>query len=355
MRASGVFHLLRRGVVIASIAAAVVGASSAAPARSAPRHAIKTLSRAGFLRPPAITFDDSIIHTQLRHLQDHGGTYTTPDGTAVRLYVSDSYLPDAAADQAFVNFVGSLVHGKELGLLTVDVRTPAEVQGVCGAEADACYDPNAEALIVPGQDPLDGTPVEQIVAHEYGHHIARNRSNPPWLAYNWGTKRWASYENVCLGVANHVLFPGDEGANYRRNPGEAFAETYRVLNADRAGTWGFLGWDIVDQSFYPDATALQLVSEDVLQPWSGPTRYVWRGRFSARGQLKLQRLPAYNDGIVTMTLNAPPGTRLGLFDRQNRLVAATTRSTSTVVCGRGDYAGLVAGRAGAFAATITVP
>ena len=54
---------------------------------------------------------------------------------------------------------------------------------------------------------------------------------------DYGTKRWASYENVCARkIAAGVLFPGAEDvAPYMLNPGEAFAETYRVLNEQKLG------------------------------------------------------------------------------------------------------------------------
>jgi hypothetical protein len=63
------------------------------------------------------------------------------------------------------------------------------------------------------------------------------------------------------------------------NPGEAFAETYRVLTETGGAADGF-AWPIVDPSFRPDAAALDAVRADVLQPWPGPRVTTIRGRFA---------------------------------------------------------------------------
>jgi hypothetical protein len=57
--------------------------------------------------------------------------------------------------------------------------------------------------------------VAESVAHEYGHHVAVHQRNAPWDAYDWGTKRWASYEDA--GVAAGRLLPGDQGAPYAQH------------------------------------------------------------------------------------------------------------------------------------------
>src|SRR5256885_1188394 len=84
----------------------------------------------------------------------------------------------------------------------------------------------ASALVVPGDDPDSGVSAEAVAAHEYGHHVAAHRSDAPWPAIDYGTKRWSSYEQVCAKTRANQLFPGAEDIpNYTRNPGEAFAET----------------------------------------------------------------------------------------------------------------------------------
>jgi hypothetical protein len=53
----------------------------------------------------------------------------------------------------------------------VSVYTPQEIAYVCGPYAAACYGQNQ--MLVAGQD-VDGFPIEQAIAHEYGHHNRRN-------------------------------------------------------------------------------------------------------------------------------------------------------------------------------------
>ena len=83
-----------------------------------------------------------------------------------------------------------------------------------------------------------GVSPDEVVRHEYGHHIALNRINSPWLAVSWGPKNWASASSVCRRAADGSAYPGDEGDNYRLNPGAAWAETYRLLVERKAGVTG---------------------------------------------------------------------------------------------------------------------
>ena len=75
-------------------------------------------------------------------------------------------------------------------------------------------------------------------------------SNAPWDAIDWGPKRWASAANVCARVTRKEAYPGDEGSNYARNPGEAWAEVYRLTDERKAGITTAT-WPIIAPSFYP--------------------------------------------------------------------------------------------------------
>ena len=111
---------------------------------------------------------------------------------------------------------------------------------------------------------------------------------------------------MCARAAAGTAFPGDEGLHYPFNPGEAFAESYRVLNESRAGLP--IAWDIVDRSFAPTPALLQAVEQDVLQPWASPTPQIVRGSF--RGGATTWRLPLATplDGDLDVALRVPPST-----------------------------------------------
>jgi hypothetical protein len=196
-----------------------------------------------------------------------GGPTVASTGETVDVRVSDSVPAEIATPERWAEFLAHMEHGPELAQLTVYIVTFDEMQSVCSDQALGCY--MANTLVAPDETAFDTTP-EEIIRHEYGHHIAFHRLNPPWVAVDWGPKRWASAMNVCARVARSELYPGNESSQYSLNPGEAWAETYRILQERKAGdTTG--SWQIVDSSLFPNAAALQAAEQDVIHPWTGPT------------------------------------------------------------------------------------
>jgi hypothetical protein len=238
---------------------------------------------------------------QLADASWFGGTYPTADGEHVSVFISTTYPDPAALAQKWVGFFAGLPHGAELSRATVYVAPLGEVQEICGsADVAGCYGDGE--LVIPG-DAVGGLAPESVAAHEYGHHIAANRSNGPWRALDWGTKRWATAMGVCPRVAAGTAFPGDESAFYALNPGEAFAESYRVLvetNSTGVGS----SWPIVDPSFQPTPAALAALREDVVDPWTGPTTTRIRGRFTAGARVWRTSITTPLDGDLTIRTGA---------------------------------------------------
>lgn len=115
--------------------------------------------------------------------------------------------------------------------MTIYLAPEDEIHAQCQSyDADSCFDPSTNTINLVGNPPTDGTPVEEIAAHEYGHAITFARLNGWGLAYNLGPEYWASYENVCARTEQGSAFPGDEGSHYSQNPGEAWADTNGMLN-----------------------------------------------------------------------------------------------------------------------------
>jgi hypothetical protein len=291
----------------------------------------------------------------------HGGTLPTAAGS-VTVQVSDSYPLEQVPPQAWADFFAGLPHGAELSRLVVRIAAPDEVAEVCGDGALACY--GRDRLFMPGE-PTAGVAPEELARHEYGHHVAAHRTNPPWRADAWGAKRWASAGRICSRARTGEVFPGDDGGHYALDPGEAFAEAYRMLAEQRAGAT-LSTWDLVDPSFYPDADDLRAVAEDVARPWTAPTRTSVRGGFTRGGsKQRLIDLPTPLDGELTATLEVPPGRldTLELLSPERRVLArglwsgTSRRRLSFVVCGQRRLLLRVAraGGPGRFTLTVSRP
>lgn len=249
----------------------------------------------------AFRISDSTVSAP-RALQAWGGVYTTARGARVRIEVSDSYPVDEAQALRWAEYLDSLVHGSELERATVFLAPPGEVSRICGFTALACYSPETETIVTPGEDTEGDPTAEAILAHEYGHHVAANRLNPPWDAVSFGTKRWATYMGVCAAVAAGELFPRGPGDQYALDPAEGFAEAYRLLNERRLGR-PETPWEIVSSRFYPDDTALALLEQDVLQPWTASTTLTRTGLGN-----RSFRVGTPLDGTLRIAVRAPRGT-----------------------------------------------
>lgn len=292
-----------------------------------------------------------------------GGQYTTSRGERVTVYASRSYVEDPASNQRWAEFLGGLIHGSELASVTLFLAPFREVQSVCGRGAAACYSPRERLIVTPGDD-LPEISAETIVTHEYGHHVAANRSNAPWEAIDWGTKRWATAENVCSRTQAGQLFPGNESTLYELNPGEGFAESYRLLHERKAGV-PETPWLVVDRRLYPSAAALAGLEQDVLNPWLANTTSVITGTVTARRRISTSAVATPLDGSLRVTFRAPARARFSVALLRGSTVvgravagpSSRTRALSTTVCGTRNFRVRVTRLAGAgrFTATVSKP
>ena len=351
-------------LVLAATLALSPAAATAAPLRH--RLASPSLARIGagplFIRDGKL---DTRVARSVALGPSWGGTYTTASGATVQILVSATYPEDQAIPQRWADFLDSLVHGPELSDLTVYLAPIDEVSRMCGSRALACYNQAQSLLVAPGEQVQDGVSAEAVVTHEYGHHLAAHRSNAPWDALDTGTKRWATYLQVCPKTDDGELFPGAEDTrHYPLNPGEAFAEQYRVLNERRAGL-PETTWDIVSQGLYPDDASLALLEQDVTTPWQGSTAATYRGTVGARAKTRSYTVATALDGTFRVTVRAPANTKLSVdvYAYSSRVAhavttpASRTKSLQATVCGARSYritVGRIAG-SGTFSLAVTRP
>jgi hypothetical protein len=269
-----------------------------------------------------------------------GGTINASTGERVNVFVSD--LLPAETPEKWAEFLVGLTHGPELALITTRLATLDEVQQLCGARALGCYIRNE--MIALGEPTIDsGTTPEEVVRHEYGHHVAFHRANPPWRAIDWGPKNWASATSVCTRVSRGEAFPGNEGGNYALNPGEAWAETYRLMDERKDGITTAT-WQVVSQSFFPNEPALAAAERDVVTPWTANRQVVHRRVFGKRTK-KTWWIPVQTplDGELTLSATLPrnalhevalvaPDRRTVL--RRAQWVGQRVKRIATAVCGQ---------------------
>ena len=275
----------RLGTVVAVGLLLAAGGASKAIA-SSPDATLDPVPVVGNWQAPPALFERSLLDREamyptrvgrLGRSSWWGGPVVTSTGESVTLYVSDRFPQDEATRVSWANFFAWLYHGSELSTVTIYQAPIDEVGEICGPNAAGCYSPSRRILVFPG-DVGAGADAD-VGAHEYGHHVAANRRNDPWDPNEWGPKRWGSVVGICTRVAAGTAFPGDEGDHYTLNPGEAFAEAYRILNIQRGGTWANFPL-IVDSSFMPTADSLAAALGDVQQPWSNPAPQSWDGQFA---------------------------------------------------------------------------
>ena len=269
-----------------------------------------------------------------------GGRTVATNGESVTIFFSDSYPVDSVRATQWADFVTSLVHGSEIATVSIHLVPLSEVKLRCGPRALACYSPRGAAIYAPADDPETGMSAKGVLAHEYGHHVASSRANPPFISVDYGTKRWASYQNVCARTFEGELYPGAENSRlYMYNPGEAFAESYRVLNEQKLGL-PQESWSIVTASLYPDATALSLLEQDVLMPWTANTSQRLTAKLTGKVRTRTFKVSTPYDGTISVRSrqagNAKVSVSLlanGRAVKTNSFSRAAGASLTSKVCG----------------------
>jgi hypothetical protein len=350
---------VRRSLLVLALAAAAGSfATSANAAR--PRLSLPDPLQIGDGLALQIPGTTPTVNRTLAATGTWGGPIVASDGETVNVLVSTTYPVDVAFQQQWANFLASLVHGQELAKVTLQLAPLNEVQIGCGSRlALACYSPTSQLILAPGEDVDPDTTSESIVAHEYGHHVANNSNNWPWPAVDYGTKRWASYMEVCKATEHSQMYPGSEDNNYTLNPGEGFAESFRVLNETRLGLPVSL-WNVVSDIFKPNATALADIQTDISTPWTNVTTSVIKGSFTKTGTSKTTVLGTPLDGDATFTLRTPRSLKAKVsLLAKNKVVASATVSGAakiarTTICGTRSYALRVTRLTGSGSYSVTV-
>ena len=250
----------------------------------------------------------------------------TAAGESVTVYVSATYAPEQVVPQQWAEFFAGSPHGSELAGVVVRVATPSEVAGLCGADALGCYD--GRELVMPGE-PFGGVAPEHVARHEYGHHVAANRSNPPWRAADWGPKRWATAAGICGARSSARRIPATTARTtgsirVRRSPSPtaSWRSGTPVPRSPRGGS--------STEASIPTQAALRAVEQDVATPWTRSITTRTSARFRPGGpRRRLVPVATPLDGELTAELKLPAG------GSTRSSSSAPTGACSRAVSGRG--------------------
>jgi hypothetical protein len=183
-----------------------------------------------------------------------GGWYwATVNGVTgrLRVYVSRAFPTwNESLNRKWAKRFVALPHGNELSKLVVYLSPYDEVSSddVCGTDADSCYEAETNEMYLAVDQPSDNP--YQIAMHEYGHHIANSLETKTWDAVDLGPKHWAAAAQVRKLTREHRLWPGDQDEHWFENPGEIWAETYRVVASNFVGVRPD-PWDSVEDTWNP--------------------------------------------------------------------------------------------------------
>ena len=282
----------------ALLAAALVAAAGRSGDQAAPREHAYALTADAIapLRPSRLAQADVTFR---------GGPITTSTGETVDVQVSTALPADTSTPESWAEFLTGLTHGPEISLLTVYIVTFDEAQQICGLERTRVLRPRragrARRAGAGGRDSRGGRATRVRAprrASPAEHPVGSDRPGAQAVGERDG--------RLCTRRAPRGL-PGDEGPNYSLNPGEAWAETYRLMTEREAGITTAT-WPIISQSFYPTAAALQAAKQDVVSPWVKPRTLAFTRVFGRKtAKVWWIRLATPLDGDLRVSATVPNG------------------------------------------------
>src|SRR5262249_13095140 len=123
--------------------------------------------------------------------------------------------------------LSATAHGNEISNVTIRIVPDTAIDGLCGAEAAACYGRvgNTPTIMIPaGKNQF----IEGTLIHEYGHHLDASTPVPGVPELN-GTPAWWAARGMATLLAQHqVAFNYSLGWDH--SIAEIFAEDYAYIH-----------------------------------------------------------------------------------------------------------------------------
>lgn len=133
----------------------------------------------------------------------------------------------AGADAAeYASILSDAPHGAEIASVRVRIMDSGQIAGACGQAAAGCYDRSRRTLVVPtGKRQV----VEQVLLHEYGHHLdAHRRGYGPELN---GGRAWFRARGLASLIGDGKIGYGN-AISWDHRIHELWADDYMGLSVD---------------------------------------------------------------------------------------------------------------------------
>src|SRR5262245_33312448 len=131
----------------------------------------------------------------------------------------------------YTDVLRATAHGSEISNVTIRIVPDTSVEGLCGAEAAACYTriTGRPTIIIPaGKNQF----IEGTLIHEYGHHVDATTPNPGIPELNGIPVWWADRGMAALFANRQVAFDYSKGWDH--SIAEIFAEDYAYIHVGPA-------------------------------------------------------------------------------------------------------------------------
>jgi predicted thioesterase len=229
----------------------------------------------------------------------------------------------------YTDVLRATAHGSEISNVTIRIVPDTSVEGLCGAEAAACYTriTGRPTIIIPaGKNQF----IEGTLIHEYGHHVDATTPNPGIPELNGIPVWWADRGMAALFANRQVAFDYSKGWDH--SIAEIFAEDYAYIHVGPTYHYAITWMSPPDDKLKADMFAALGGTPTAALP-AAPNAPLVVHRIGTLGPRKTKTVPFGLLGPgrhVTFTATVSRATRKGVRARIEVVCNGTVAGTQTI-------------------------
>jgi hypothetical protein len=229
----------------------------------------------------------------------------------------------------YADVLRATAHGNEISNVTIRIVPDTSVEGLCGAEAAACYTRitgRPTIIIQAGKNQF----VEGTLIHEYGHHVDATTPNPGIPELNGIPVWWADRGMAAMFANRQVALDYSKGWDH--SIAEIFAEDYAYIHVGPSYHYAITWLSPPDDKLKADMFAALGGTPTAALP-AAPNAPLVVHRIGTLGPRKTKTVPFGLLGPgrhVTFTATVSRPTRKGVRARIQVVCNGTVAGTQTI-------------------------